>query len=118
DARDVGAVAAAALTTSGHEGKSYDVTGPEALSFDEMADKLSAALGRTITYEAVSNDEYARETIAAGLPAWVADALVGLYGTGSFYGDGHAAEVTDVVERLTGSPPRTFEAFAREHAAA
>jgi uncharacterized protein YbjT (DUF2867 family) len=50
DVRDIAAVAAAALTQSGHEGKVYDITGPEALTHAEMASLLSEALGRQITF--------------------------------------------------------------------
>jgi uncharacterized protein YbjT (DUF2867 family) len=118
DARDVGAVAAAALTEPGHEGKTYDVTGPEPLSYYDMASVLSSVLGRTITYVSLSDDEYTRALSGSGWPAWIIDVLVGLYGAKGYYGDGRAAPVTDTVERLTGAPPRTFEAFVREHAAA
>jgi uncharacterized protein YbjT (DUF2867 family) len=45
DVRDIAALAAAALTNSGHEGKSYDITGPEALTHSEMAGRLSESLG-------------------------------------------------------------------------
>jgi uncharacterized protein YbjT (DUF2867 family) len=116
DARDVGAVAAAVLTSPGHEGKTYDVTGPEALSFYDMAATLSSVLGRTITYVSLSQDEYAREAAASGLPEWIVHALVTLYGAGSYYGDGRAAPVSDTVLSLTGERPRSFATFAREHA--
>jgi uncharacterized protein YbjT (DUF2867 family) len=48
DVRDIAAVAAEALTGPGHEGRTYDLTGPEALTHAEMADRISAALGRPI----------------------------------------------------------------------
>src|SRR5262252_8296770 len=50
DIRDIAAVAAAVLTGSGHEGKSYVITGPESLTYTEIADKLSAAVGKKIIY--------------------------------------------------------------------
>ena len=58
---DVAAAAVAVLTGTGHEGRSYDITGPEALSMAETAERLSETLGRTIAYQAQSARE-ARET--------------------------------------------------------
>ena len=110
DTRDVGAVAATLLTSPGHEGKAYDVTGPEALSYQDVATKLSAALGRKITYIAAPDDAVRAALDGLGLPPWLAGSLVDLYqdyrrsGTG-----GYAAHVTDMVQQLTGRPPRTLD---------
>ena len=79
DTTDVGAVAAAALTNPGHDGKTYDVTGPEALSYTDVAAKLSSRLGRRIEYVDVP-DAAARSALAdAGLGDWLADSLVSLF---------------------------------------
>jgi uncharacterized protein YbjT (DUF2867 family) len=114
DARDVAAVAVAALTSDGHVGKTYTITGPEALSFQEIAQKLAAATGRPVTYRDVPLATVRQEMVAAGLPVWLvevrmefATALRGSY----------AAAVTDTVQVVTGQPARTFDAFAREHVA-
>jgi uncharacterized protein YbjT (DUF2867 family) len=64
DTRDVAAVAVCALTQDGHERKIYDLTGPDALSFDEMADELSHATGKKISYVHVP-PEYARKQLAS-----------------------------------------------------
>lgn len=113
DVRDVAAVAARVLTTAGHEGKAYDITGPEALSFHDLAARIAAAAGRPVTYVDVPPGEAEKTMIAAGMPAWMADALVGLYG---IFAAGHASATTQVVEEITGAPARTFTAFVQEHA--
>ena len=61
DARDIAAVAARALTSDAHAGKSYDLVGPEALSYVDAVAQISAATGRTIAYVPVSDDDYARQ---------------------------------------------------------
>jgi uncharacterized protein YbjT (DUF2867 family) len=110
DTRDVGAVAAVVLTEPGHAGAHYDVTGPEALSYADVARMLTGALGRQITY-VDAPDEAVRDGLrGAGLNAWFAGALVGLYQDYRRSGtDGYAAQVTDTVERLTGRPARSLD---------
>ena len=116
DTRDMAAVA---LTESGHAGAHYDVTAPEALSYAEVAAKLTQALGRRITYVAASDDAVREALLGAGLSEWFANALIGLYqnyrrsGTG-----GYAAGVTDTVARLTGRAPRTLDELLAEPSAA
>jgi uncharacterized protein YbjT (DUF2867 family) len=119
DTRDVAAVAAVALTEPGHAGARYDVTGPEALSYADVAAKLTKALGRRITYVDAPDDAVRQALLGAGLTEWFANALVGLYqdyrrsGTG-----GYASEVTDTVTRLTGRAPRTLDELLAEPPAA
>jgi uncharacterized protein YbjT (DUF2867 family) len=115
DARDVAAVAARVLTTDDHAGKIYDITGPEVLSFYDLAACLAVVTGRRVTYVDVPPREAEKAMVAAGMPAWMADAWVGLYG---IFAAGHASATTRTVEDITGAPARTFAAFAREHAAA
>ncbi|HEV3468281.1 MAG TPA: SDR family oxidoreductase [Pyrinomonadaceae bacterium] len=115
DTRDVAAVAARVLTEDGHEGRSYDITGPEALSYYDVAERLSAAAGREITYVPISPEEFRRGALAAGLPEWLVEALGLLNET---FASGRASAVTDVVREITGTEPRTFEQFARDHASA
>jgi uncharacterized protein YbjT (DUF2867 family) len=79
DARDIAAVAARVLSESGREGMAYDLSGPHALTYPEMAEVLSRALGRAITFVSVSDDDYRNRAIAAGVSAEEADALVDLY---------------------------------------
>jgi uncharacterized protein YbjT (DUF2867 family) len=110
DTRDVAAVAAVALTEPGHTGAHYDITGPEALSYTDVATKLTSVMGRRISYVGASDDAVRQALLAAGLTGWFADALVGLYqdyrrsGTG-----GYAAQVTGIIQRLTGRPARSLD---------
>ena len=119
DTRDVAAVAAVALTERGHAGAHYDVTGPEALSYADVAARLSAATGRRVSYADVPDDAARQGLLGAGLDEWFAGALVGLYqdyrrsGTG-----GYAAQVTGTVQQLTGRPPRTLDNLLTEIAPA
>ncbi len=110
DTRDVAAVAAVALTESGHTGAHYDVTGPEALSYTDVAAKLTSAMGRQITYVDAPDDAVCQALLGAGLNEWFASALVGLYQDYRRSGaDGYAAQVTGTVERLTGRPARSLD---------
>lgn len=119
DTRDVAAVAAVALTEPGHAGARYDVTGPEALSYADVAAKLTKALGRPVTYIEAPDEAVRQALLGAGLTEWFASALIGLYqdyrnsGTG-----GYAAQVTGTVTRLTGSAPRTLDELLAEPPAA
>lgn len=115
DTRDVAAVASVLLTEDGHTGARYDVTGPEALSYGDVAAKLSSALGREITYVDVPDDAVRDSLLGMGLDPWFVDALVGLYQDYRRSGtDGYASAVTDTVLRLTGRPPRTLDALLAE----
>jgi uncharacterized protein YbjT (DUF2867 family) len=114
DARDVAAVAVAALTSDGHKGKTYTITGPEALSFQEVAQALAAATGRLVTYQDVPLATVRQELVAKDLPAWLVEVRMEF---ATALRDGYAAAVTDTVQAVTGQPARTFDAFAREHAA-
>jgi uncharacterized protein YbjT (DUF2867 family) len=115
DTRDVAAVAAAALTQTGHSGAHYDVTGPEALSYHDVAAKLSGALGRTIGYVEAPDDVVRESLLGFGIDEWFAGALVGLYQDYRRSGtDGYAARVSDTVERLTGRPARSLEDLLAE----
>jgi uncharacterized protein YbjT (DUF2867 family) len=110
DTRDVAAVAAVVLTQPGHAGAHHDVTGPEALSYSDVAAKLANATGRPIAYVAAPDDAVRQALLGAGLNEWFAQALVGLYQDYRRSGtDGYAAQVTNTVEQLTGRPPRTLD---------
>jgi uncharacterized protein YbjT (DUF2867 family) len=115
DTRDVAAVAAVVLTEPGHAGAHYDVTGPEALSYADVAARLTTAMGRPITYVAAPDDAVRQALLGAGLNEWFANALVGLYQDYRRSGtDGYAAQVTDTVERLTGHQPRSLDDLLAE----
>lgn len=115
DTRDVGAAAAALLTGAGEAGAAYDVSGPEALSYKDVADKLTSSLGRAITY-VDAPDEAVRDTLLGyGLGDWLAGSLVDLFQDYKRSGtDGYAAAVTDTVRQLTGRPPRSLDQLLAE----
>jgi len=112
DVRDIAAVAAAALTETGHERQTYTLTGPAALTHTEIAAALSAALGRAITFVDVSPDTFAR-SLEGILPPWQVAGLLEDY---AHYSLGEAAAVTPIVEQVTGKPPTDVAQFARDYA--
>jgi uncharacterized protein YbjT (DUF2867 family) len=114
DVGDIAEVAAAALTQPGHEGKTYPLTGPEALSMTEVAEKLSAATGRTVRYVNVAPEEARRAQLAAGLPQYNADALAELFAERR---KGKESQVSPVFEDLIGRRPTSFDEFAARSAA-
>ncbi|QHV98915.1 SDR family oxidoreductase [Spirosoma endbachense] len=113
DIRDIAAVAAAALTGSGHAGKIYTLTGPEALTHPEMADKLATALGRSVTFIDVPPAAMRDALIQFDFPIWQADGLIEDY---AHYSRNEASVVTTDVQDATGSAPRDFSAFAHDYA--
>ncbi len=114
DPRDVAEVAAATLTTDDHEGYTYALTGPEAITYERIADDLSAATGCRVEYVNVP-DEHARQAMMdAGLTAMVADTIVAVFASQRA---GSQALTIETVRALTGRRPRAFAQFARDHAA-
>ena len=113
DTRDIASVAVAALTTSGHEGQSYTITGSEALSHSQAAAILSQVLGRTINYVDVPEDAVSQAMQGAGMPEAIVNSLLELYAS---YKAGLAAEISPVVEQVTGKKPISFEQFVKDYA--
>jgi len=110
DARDVGAVAAEALTEPGHDNRAYALSGPEALSQAEMARRIGGAIGKTVRYVDLTDEQYRRTLRDGGIPASYAEALVDL---NIYYRRGAGAPVTGDVERVLGRPPGSFDRFVR-----
>ncbi|OKI02918.1 NmrA family transcriptional regulator [Streptomyces sp. CB02056] len=110
DVEDIADVAVAALTEAGHAGEVYELTGPRLLSFSDVAVELSAATGREVRFEAVSEESYRGVLEAAGLPADFAELF-------SVILDGRNASLGDGVRRALGREPRDFADYAREAAA-
>ena len=114
DVRDIAEVAVAALTQPGHEGKSYELTGPQALTHAEMAEGLSKALGRHVAFIDIPPEAMRDAVLGLGFPEWQADGLVEDY---AHYRRGEAEAVTSGVQDAIGKAPRSFEEFARDYAA-
>ena len=114
DVDDIAEVAAAVLTGSGHEGSIYPLTGPEALSMADVAEKLSAATGNRIEYVNVGPEQATSAQLAAGMPPYTAEALAELFAERR---KGKEAQVSPVVQTILGRPATSFEEFAVRHAA-
>ena len=111
DPADIAAVAARALTTPGHEGRVYEVSGPESLTAGERVAILGAALGRALRFEA-QPDEAARAEMSATTPEKYVDAFFDFYAGGSL----DESKVLPTVQDVTGRPARTFTQWATAHA--
>ena len=113
DARDVAAVAAAvAVAPAEHAGRTYWPTGPELLSYDDVATTLTGLLGNPVQYRRVTPDEHRAAMLAAGVPEVVANSNAQAFG---LIAEGDAAWVTDDVKTLTGVAPRTLRSFLADH---
>jgi uncharacterized protein YbjT (DUF2867 family) len=116
DARDVAAVAATTLVDDiHHRRKTYLITGPEALTFAEAAEQLSAVLGKPVRYMDVSREDARKALLQRGMPEWYVEDLLGFY---DFYSTGAGAPVSDVVARITRQPGRRFRQFVQDYRSA
>jgi uncharacterized protein YbjT (DUF2867 family) len=109
DVEDIADVAVAALTSADHDGRTYDLTGPELLSFADVARALSAAMKRAIRYTPLSFEAYA-EALAPHLPPDQAAFFVTLFRD---LLDGHNSQLSGDVARILGRPARDFASYAR-----
>ena len=114
DTRDVAAVAVRALTEPGHEHRIYDLTGPEALTFEEMALELSHATGKKITYVHVPPEYARKQLLQMGQPRWLVEDMIVLSAS---FRQGYGAAVSTAVRDVTNRAPRSFSEFARDYAA-
>ena len=114
DPLDVAAAAAAVLTTDGHHGKIYDLTSAEALTGAQLAQKIAAAIGRTVTYADPTPETFRETMTAVGLPASLID-LVLEYCT--LVWDDRMRPTTTFTE-LTGRAPRSYDEWLHDNAPA
>ena len=113
DIRDIAESAAAVLTSDGHVGEAYILTGPRAVSFHDVANALSSALDRPVTYINVPNETMVQSMTEMGFTEWTSQGYAELM---DGFKDGFAKEATDQVQRLTGHPARSVETFANDFA--
>lgn len=113
DPYDVARVAVHVLTTDGHAGHGYLLTGPESLTAREQTSILADVLGRPIEFLAPSPAEFARTSIERGTPEPLAAALQNL---NELFASHRAGVLTDDVTNLTGVAPRTFREWCEHHA--
>ncbi|MEV6270740.1 SDR family oxidoreductase [Kribbella sp. NPDC051936] len=107
---DVAAVAAAVLTSDGHSGATYDLTGPRAFTLAEAAAVLTDALGRKVRYEPETLDEAYRSRESYGAPAWEVAGWVTSYAA---IASGELSGVTTAVRDITGVEPTGLEEYVR-----
>ena len=113
DIGDLAEIAAIVLTNPGHEGKIYPLTGPEALTMTEVAERLSAATGKTIKYINVPPEDVRKAQLAAGVPPYIADALAELFAERR---KGKESQVWPIAQTLLGRRPTSFAEFAVRNA--
>lgn len=113
DARDVGAIAARVLTEDGHAGKIYTVTGASKVTQNEVARVIGNAIGKEVKYVAVPDEAAHQAMTGMGLPAWLADDLVGM---AAIQRAGHGTEIDTTGEQILGRSMRTIDDFIQDHA--
>ena len=115
DIRDVAAAAAVTLLADGHTGRTYDLTGPAAITFGEVAAALTSATGRDVRSVDLTGEQARPRFENAGLPDWLSTHLAGVFAL--IRRDGFA-RTTDHVRAITGHPARDINGFARDFAPA
>jgi len=103
-------VAVAALTTDGHDREIYTLSGPEALTYDEMADELSRVLGRVIRHVSLPPADLKAGMLTEGMPEAIADRMLDLE---RYFREGLASNVNDDVKRVIGREPKRFADYVR-----
>ncbi|MEQ8443739.1 MAG: NmrA family NAD(P)-binding protein [Alphaproteobacteria bacterium] len=112
DTRDVGEVAALVLSDpTSHVGREYTLTGPAAVTYDDVASALTKVAGRTIRYEAIEQGAFEARLLAAGMPDWRAFDLSHI---AQAYGP-HDNAVSQDIPALLGRPARSLAAFMDDH---
>jgi uncharacterized protein YbjT (DUF2867 family) len=112
---DIAAVATKVLTTREHDGESLPITGPEALSYAEVTEKLGAAIGRRLTFQPISDEEARQRYAASGASPLETEAHVSLWRA---IREGRLANITGNIERILGRKPIAMDQWAMENAAA
>ena len=113
DPADIGAVAVKALTSSGHEGKAYTITGPVALTMQEQLDIIGKRIGKSLKFIDVPPEAAKKSMLEMGMPEGYVNALIELY---AVMKANQASLVTNVVEEVTGRKAATFESWVERHA--
>lgn len=115
DPADIADVVVTALLDKTHAGRTYTLTGPQALTFDQVAQAFTRVLGREVTSIPIDNAAFAGALTQAGLPAWTVDAYVEMYAA---VRTGFLETVTGDVAAVLGREPRSLEAWIAAHATA
>ncbi|MBT3233026.1 MAG: SDR family oxidoreductase [Calditrichaeota bacterium] len=113
DVRDIVMVLAVILTSENHEGKTYEITGPQAISYSEAADVFTEVLGKPVKFVDTPLSKTRENLLQGEWPEWMVDDVISLY---RFFREGHATEVTDTVEAIIERKPGNFEQFVKDYA--
>lgn len=115
DVRDIAESAAAALTTDRFNNQAFNLTGPQALDYVQVAQLLSDVLGKSIVYKPIDDQTFIESLVSAGMSREYGAFLAGI-----FYPvrEGWAGAVTDHVQTLTGSAPRSLATYVQDNAQA
>jgi uncharacterized protein YbjT (DUF2867 family) len=111
DVRDIAVVAAKALAGGEHSGKIYELNGPEALTYAELAEKISKHAGRTVQYVDIPPEAQRKAMLDQGMPPWQVEALLDLQ---QYYVGGKGADVDSLLQNLLGRQPNTMDRFLAE----
>ena len=111
DVRDIAVVAAKALEGDEHTRKIYELNGPEALTYAELAEKISKHAGRAVQYVDIPAEAQRKAMLEQGMPAWQVDALLDLQ---EYYTSGKAGLVDGLLAKLLGRPPITMDRYLAE----
>jgi uncharacterized protein YbjT (DUF2867 family) len=113
DVSDVGSAAAGILASpSAHVGMTYELNGPEAMSYAEIAERISRTVGRPVKYIDIPEEAQRKGMLDLGMPSWQVEAVLELQ---QYYVSGRAGDVTDVLPSLLGRPPITLDEYLAEN---
>ena len=112
DARDIAAVASKLLTTDDLNNKAFDLTGPEAVDHDQVAQAISGATHKNITYQEIEPSVLRTGLLAAGLPADYSDFLLMIL---SFLKEGYNASVNENVTFILGRDPKKLSQYTNDY---
>jgi uncharacterized protein YbjT (DUF2867 family) len=111
DARDIASAAVEALHHAGHEGKTYMLTGPEAISYYDIAEAFTRATGKKVKYIPVTSVQSRSSMLEAGMPSWLVEDLVAV---GLEHAAGLASEISPDLERITGRKGHSINDFVND----
>jgi uncharacterized protein YbjT (DUF2867 family) len=113
DVRDIALIASKALAGGERNGKTYELNGPEALTYADVAAKISKHAGRPVQYVDIPLEAQRKAMLDQGMPVWQVDALLELQG---YYISGKGGAVDPLLQNLLGRPPITMDHYLAEFA--
>jgi uncharacterized protein YbjT (DUF2867 family) len=114
DVRDIAVVAARSLAGGEHAGKTYELNGPEAINYAELARRISKVAGREVNYVDIPMDAQKKAMLDQGMPEWLVTALLDLQ---QYYLSGKGGETDGLLQKLMQRAPITMDEFLKENEA-